>query len=94
MSSASKIIEENPDDCAILVCLKDCRTNPPTWKQYDTACEQAYRRGFHQGGHAAIRGIGETTLEAVERWLDGRLYKWRLKRHKGRVEFPPEVKSK
>jgi hypothetical protein len=52
--------------------------------------ERAYRRGYQQGFYKAMEAIkSRLSVSKAERFLYGKLHKWRYPRGKIRFEFPP-----
>jgi hypothetical protein len=50
--------------------------------------EASYRRGYQQGAYDVIaaisHGLPESQKKALNQWLNGPVYKWRLKNIQGR----------
>jgi hypothetical protein len=54
--------------------------------------EAAYRRGYFQGYCAALRDTkGFATRQKMEDFLYETLHPWRISRHNGKLEPPPEL---
>ena len=70
---------------AILVSLD---TTTPMAARDRLIAEAAYRRGFYQGAFARQENQS-LPKDQLERWMDD-LYDWRLKRHEGYFEEPPQ----
>lgn len=53
--------------------------------------ETAYRRGYYQGWWFCYKAFDEGAKpSSVQKFIFGRLFKWRLKRHGGKLAVPPE----
>jgi hypothetical protein len=53
------------------------------------ACENAYRRGFHQGFYAATEAAGNGwSYKKLQDYCLNTIYRWRLQKHQGQPEEP------
>lgn len=67
-------------------------TFEPTTERERIMVETAYRRGFQQGYFSAWDAVNSgCSLQALSRFIAGKLHAWRFCRHNGKFDPPPEV---
>lgn len=72
-----------------LICLADIE---PLTEREKLMIENAYRRGFFQGFCSCFEAVYDGfRWPVLERFLYGRLHKWRYSRHGGKFQEPPWI---
>ena len=60
-------------------------------QQANMHCENAYRRGFHQGIFSVMEWFSSNATESELARYEQAIFRWRYRRHKGKPERPPRL---